>query len=113
MVAPSAGGSTTQHAVTIHFQYGSTNLSELYALEDRLEQIISATGTGELDGHEIATDGSNGFLYLYGPNADALVEAIRPILEGCQFMGGAEAGYPAHRANTTAIKPYAWSQASG
>lgn len=90
MVAPLGGGSTIQHAVTIHFQYGSTNLSELYALEDRLEQIISATGTGELDGHEIAMDGSNGFLYLYGPNADALVEAIRPILEGCQFMGDAE-----------------------
>lgn len=90
MVAPLAGGNATQHAVIIHFQYGETNLSELYALEDRLVQSISATGTGELDGHEIAADGSNGFLYLYGPNADALVEAIRPILDGCPFMGGAE-----------------------
>ena len=41
------------------------------------------------DGNEVATDGSDGFLYMYGPDADALFGAVRPALEGAPFMRGA------------------------
>lgn len=44
---------------------------------------------GEYDGHEIAVDGSDGSIYMYGPDADLLFETIRPILETTHFMRGA------------------------
>jgi hypothetical protein len=51
--------------------------------------LINAAHAGEYDGNEVATDGSDGFLYMYGPDADRLFEVIRPILEACSFMRGA------------------------
>ena len=78
-----------EHAVIVHFQYGSTDLSRLFALEKQLEQAIAAAGVGEFDGNEVATDGSDGFLYMYGPDADALFAAVRPTLEAAAFMRGA------------------------
>ena len=37
----------------------------------------------------MAADGSDGFLYMYGPDADRLFAAVRPVLEGADFMRGA------------------------
>jgi hypothetical protein len=78
------------HAVIVHFAYGSTDLSALFELETRLEAAIAKAKAGEFDGNEIATDGSDGFLYMYGPDADRLFAAIRPCLEGTPFTRGAE-----------------------
>lgn len=69
------------HAVIVHFDYGSTDLSALCALEQQLEHAIDNAGVGEFDGNEVAVDGCDGSLYMYGPNADALFAAVRPILE--------------------------------
>ena len=44
---------------------------------------------GEFDGNKVATDGSDGSLDMYGPNADALFAAARPILLAAEFMRGA------------------------
>lgn len=79
-----------EHAVIVHFQYGSTDLSRLYALEARLEAAIRAAKAGEFDGDEVAVDGSDGFLYMYGPSGDLLYESVKPILESCDFMRGAK-----------------------
>lgn len=65
MTAPAP--SSAEHGVIVHFYYGSRDLTGLYALEDRLERAISAAGVGEFDGNEIAVDGSDGYLYMYGP----------------------------------------------
>lgn len=78
-----------EHAVLVHFAYGSTDLSRLFSLEERLEEVIAAAGVGEFDGNEVAVDGSDGTLYMYGPDADALFEAVRPTLEATDFMQGA------------------------
>ena len=79
-----------EHGVTVNFDYiGSTDLARLFALEEKLEAVINAAKAGELDGNEVATDGSDGFLYMYGPDADRLFEVIRPVLEACSFMRGA------------------------
>lgn len=80
-----------EHAVIVHFQYGSTDLSRLFQLEEKLEAAIAAANAGEFDGNEVATDGTDGFLYMYGPDADRLFEAIRPVLEAAPFMKGATA----------------------
>ena len=39
----------------------------------------------------LAVDGSDGTLYMYGPDADRLFAAIKPALEACAFMKGAVA----------------------
>ena len=79
----------SEHAVVVHFTYGSTDLSRLFALEDRLEAALTEAKVGEYDGNEVAVDGSDGYLYMYGPNADALFKVVRPILEATDFMRGA------------------------
>jgi hypothetical protein len=78
-----------EHSVLVAFEYGSTDLSELFALEEQLEAVLASTGAGDLDGNEVAVDGSDGTLFLYGPDADALLAAIRPTLEAARFMKGA------------------------
>ena len=81
---------TPEQAVIVHFTYGSTDLKLLFALEDRLESVLAGTDVGEYDGNEIATDGSDGFLFLYGPDADLLFKTIEPVLRATPFMQGAK-----------------------
>lgn len=69
-----------QHAVMVRFDYGQTDLSRLFQLEDQLTEAIEAAGAGMFDGDEIATDGSDGTLFMYGPDADKLFEVVRPVL---------------------------------
>jgi hypothetical protein len=79
-----------EHAVIVAFAYiGSTDLQPLFALERQLEEAITAARAGEYDGNEVAVDGSDGTLYMYGPDADKLFAAVRPTLEACSFMKGA------------------------
>lgn len=75
-----------EHAVIVHFRYGSTDLQPLFELEARLEAAISKAEAGEYDGNEVAVDGSDGYLYMYGPDADRLFEVVRTILENTSFM---------------------------
>ena len=76
-------------AVLVYFDYGSTDLSALFSVEQNLERVIADAGVGEFDGNEIATDGSDGTLFMYGPDAVALFAAVRPTLEAVPFMKGA------------------------
>jgi len=78
------------HAVVVNFDYiGSTDLTPLFDLEKKLEAAINGAKVGEFDGNEVATDGSDGTLYMYGPDADRLFEIVQPVLEACSFMRGA------------------------
>ena len=89
----------TQHSVVVQFYdfagkfwtEEQRSLDPLFALEDELNEALEGTEAGELDGHEIAVDGSDGFLFLYGPDADALFAAIEPILRKSPLMPGADA----------------------
>ena len=77
-----------EHSVIIKFDYGMDSLEPLHDLEDKLESIIDDAGVGELDGHEIAMDGSDGFLFMYGPNAEILFKTIKPVLDETSFIKG-------------------------
>jgi len=79
-----------EHAVIIHFQYGSPDLTRLFALEDKIKDVVAKAHVGEYDGNEVAVDGSDGFLYLYGTDADKLLKAIEPVLAETSFMKGAK-----------------------
>jgi hypothetical protein len=78
-----------EHAVIIHFLYGSTFLQHVYAMEDLLRIAIDDAGAGHYDSYEVAKDGSDGFFYMYGPDAETLYRAIEPVVTACSFMRGA------------------------
>jgi hypothetical protein len=90
LFSTTAMGASMEHAVIIHFQYGSTDLGALFKAEEQLEAAIAQANAGELDGNEVATDGSDGFIYMYGPDADKLLKAIEPVLASVPFMKGAK-----------------------
>jgi len=77
--------------VFIHFDYGMGDLSPLFQLEDELEEVISNQQVGIYDGHEIAIDGADGILFIYGENAETLFKTIQPTLEKTSFLQGAKA----------------------
>jgi len=76
-------------AVIIQFNYGLADLGPFYELSDKLDSIVEASGLGEYDGHEIAVDRSDGFFFLYGPDAKKLYEVIKDTIEKTPFMQGA------------------------
>ena len=78
-----------EHAVIVTFHYGQPDTNELFDLSEKLETAIDRESVGEFDGHEIATDLSNGTIYMYGPDADCLYSTIEPILRTKTFMRGA------------------------
>ncbi len=75
-----------QHAFIANFDYAADSLDALLAIEEQLESAINAAGVGEFDGNEIAVDLSDGSLYMYGPDAEALFAVVRPILAGAECL---------------------------
>lgn len=73
------------HAVIAHLRlsdadYGTEDEREaLFILEDRLAHAIGRARAGEFDGNEFG--GGECTLYMYGPDADALYNAIVPVLQ--------------------------------
>jgi hypothetical protein len=68
-----------EHCVRIVFPYADDNLDALFKLEEALEQAILAAGAGEFDGNDVGEGEAT--LYLYGPDADALFDAIFTVLQ--------------------------------
>ncbi len=66
-------------------------LDPLHELEEELVTRLEGKNVGALDGYEIAMDGSDGFLFLYGPDADALYEVIEPALRASAVTQGGHA----------------------
>ncbi|TAL05986.1 MAG: hypothetical protein EPO07_02585, partial [Verrucomicrobia bacterium] len=84
-----SSSSPAEQALIVHFKYGSTNLDALFALEDKLEKAVEKVDGATYDGHEIAVDGSDGRLYIYGPDAEQLFAAVVSFLKKTPFMKGA------------------------
>jgi hypothetical protein len=78
-----------EHEVVIHFFYGSTNYQHMYAIEDLIRTTIVDAAVGKYEGHEVADDGSEVSLFMYGPDAEALYRVISPVLAESPFMRGA------------------------
>ena len=83
-----------EHAIITHLpisgdEFGTEDEREaVYALEARIEPAVAAIG-GEHDGNEFG--GGEAVLYTYGPDADALLEAIRGCFGGFPIRSGAYA----------------------
>jgi hypothetical protein len=70
----------SDHSVIVYLK--NTGLDEVFALEEQLETAVTKAQAGEYDGNEVALDGSEAVLYAYGPDADALWEAMKPVITG-------------------------------
>ena len=75
--------------VEVRFSYGSSNFQHLYALEDVLRHAISDAAVGVYEGHDASADGTDGYFYMYGPDAEAIQRVITPLLADSTFMRGA------------------------
>jgi hypothetical protein len=82
----------SEHSVIIRFTYASEDQEPLFALGDALSIAIDGAGAGEYDGHEMALiDPTDAFLFMYGPDADRIFEAVRRVVEGSPLLRGAVA----------------------
>jgi hypothetical protein len=75
-----------EQAVLVHFDYGSRDWAPFFSFEKRLEHAVAASGLGDYDGNELAVDGSDGTLYMYGPDADKLFAVVKPLLESSALL---------------------------
>jgi len=75
-----------EHAVIANFDYAGDDLDPLYDVEQQLESAITDAEVGEFDGNEIAADLSDGTLSMYGPDAEALFQVVRPILAAAKCL---------------------------
>ena len=78
-----------EQAVIVHFQYGKQDIQPVFNLGDALDKVIKSADVGEYDGNEITADGSDGLLFMYGPDADRLYEVVLPVLKSAAFMKNA------------------------
>ena len=80
-----------EHLVMVSFDYGLENLDALNSLSTRLDTILKKEAAGMPDRNEMATDLSDGLLFMYGHNAEILFRIIPPALMKTPFMAGATA----------------------
>jgi hypothetical protein len=87
--APSAEQAVITHLSISGDEFGTEDEREaVYAREARIESAVKAIG-GEYDGNELG--GGEAVLYAYGPDANALFEAIRACFEDFPLRPGAYA----------------------
>jgi hypothetical protein len=86
--SPSVRAAAAKHeeAVIVHFDYGQKDWSRFFEFEKSLEEVIAKAAVGEYDGNELATDRSDGSMYMYGPDADALFAIVEPRLLSASFL---------------------------
>jgi hypothetical protein len=64
---------------------------ELYDLGFNLDKLIDEKGVGEYDWHEVNMDNSHGYLFMYGSNAEALFNVVKPEIVKAEFISRANA----------------------
>jgi hypothetical protein len=84
-----------EHAVIVTLKLSDAAFGDarerdaIHALTDRLDAAIRAAGAGEFDGDEFGDGVCT--LYMYGPDADRLFDAIAPELRGSPLTRGGSA----------------------
>ena len=83
--------SEEQSVIIWFFHYEYEELDELIDVQEKLGELLVDNGLGRCDGNEIACEGTDGSLYFYGPSAEKIFTAIKPILQEIDWMRGAVA----------------------
>ncbi len=102
---------SNEHCVKIHLRmsgsgFGSAEERDLiYKFSDLLAEAIMMKRVGEFDGDEFG--GGQCLLYMYGPDADHLFDAIEPMLRDWPVLKGGYVikrfGPPGSRAETVSF----------
>lgn len=82
---------TPEQAVIVTLQIGELlvepeTIERLFELEDHLTERVTDAGVGEVDGTLLGN--GEAVLYCYGPDADALFEAIEDDLRALPYRPG-------------------------
>jgi hypothetical protein len=90
-----ADRAASEHAVLVHLElsdsaFGTPNeRAAIYKLSDDLAGAIERAGVGDFDGDEFG--GGTCVLYMYGPDADRLWDAVAPTLRASPSTTGGHA----------------------
>ncbi len=77
----------SEQAVIVYLPFSeSANVSDFQALEDEIAEAIDRAGVGEFDGDEFG--GGKCVLFMYGPDADRLFDAIAATLRSSLLSAG-------------------------
>jgi hypothetical protein len=71
----------TEHALIVTTVGVTVTLDEVSVIEEALSKVFTTHSAGDVDGHEIAVDGSEALFYMYGPDAEAMFSVALPILK--------------------------------
>jgi len=71
----------TEQALTITTVGVKFSPREIFAVQDDLTQAFGLHAVGMVDGNEIALDGSEALIYMYGHDAEAMFAVALPILK--------------------------------
>lgn len=71
--------------VEIVVNYGNRDLTRLHELEDELDAAAKAEEAGQLDGDEVASNGSRASIYMTTRHVALLVKTVGPILKAHEF----------------------------
>jgi hypothetical protein len=75
-----------EQAVVVRFRCEESHLGALSELEHVLEKTITDAGVGVFDGSDVTGAQRSGSLYMFGPDADALLRVVRPVLESASCL---------------------------
>ncbi len=84
---------TSMHSLLVEIalsddQFGSSReREEIHALSHRLDRALRMQGAGEVDGDEFGAGTCR--LFMYGPDADRLFQAVEGELRGASLVRGA------------------------
>jgi hypothetical protein len=75
---------SAEQAVVVHFEH-SGDWADFFQWEPAITQAVSSAGY-EYDGNELAANGADGTIYMYGPDADKLFAVALPFLKRAPFL---------------------------
>jgi hypothetical protein len=84
--SPGTSKTAPEQAVLVQFDYGSKDWAPFFEFEKGFEAAIADSGLGDYDGNELAADGSDGYMYIYGPDADRLFAFVKPRLLSAKIL---------------------------
>jgi hypothetical protein len=79
-------GQPVEQAVIVYFHNNRKDWADFFDLEAEISNAINAKGVGAYDGNELATNYTDGRMYLYGPDADKLFAAVSPYLRTTKVL---------------------------
>jgi len=74
-----------EQAVIVHFEH-TGDWADFFEWEPKIEKAVKGSHAGDYDGNELAVNGSDGKIYMYGPSADQLLMVARPYLQAATFL---------------------------